>query len=179
MIPTIIYGAGIYGVITKHTLEKEARIAGKIICFIDDNKKMTKKMMEGVKIHHSSNLEKIIKKHNVKRVIIAIKKPNNVNKRKVVDICLANKVEVLNVPDPKHWINGEFSTGQIKPIKIENLLGREPIKLDREQLQEQFINKTIMVTGAAGSIGSEIVRQLTHYSPRKIVMFDQAESPLV
>lgn len=177
-IPTIIYGAGIYGLITKHTLEKEARLDGKIICFIDDNPKMTKNLLEGVKIHHSSYIEKVIQKHNVKRLIVAIKNPNNINKRKVIDACLANGVEVLNVPDPKKWINGEFSTGQIKPIKIENLLGREPIKLDIDKLHAEFRNKTILVTGAAGSIGSEIVRQLTRYSPTKIIMLDQAESPI-
>jgi len=178
MIPTIIYGAGIYGLITKHTLEKEARIDGKIICFVDDDKNMRNKMLEGLKIHHSSYIDKVIKKHKIKRLIVAIKNPNNINKREVIDVCLANGVEVLNVPDPKHWINGEFSTGQIKPIKIENLLGREPIKLDVDKLHEEFRDKTILVTGAAGSIGSEIVRQLTHYTPTKIIILDQAESPL-
>ena len=79
----------------------------------------------GVKIHHSSYIEKVIQKHNIKRLIVAIKKPNNINKRKVVDACLAHGVEVLNVPDPKQWINGEFSTGQIKPIKID----KEHIKM--------------------------------------------------
>jgi len=177
-IPTLIYGAGIYGLITKHTLEKDSKLGSKIVSFIDDNKKMTKKMMEGLKIIHTSTLEHTIKKHNIKRLIVAIKNPNNVNKRKVIDICLAHDIEVLNVPDPRKWINGEFSTGQIQPIKIENLLGREPIKLDLDLLNDEFINKTILVTGAAGSIGSEIVRQLTHYSPSKIIMLDQAESPV-
>jgi len=177
-IPTLIYGAGIYGLITKHTLEKDSKLGSKIISFIDDNKQITKKMMEGLKIRHTSSLEYTIKKHKIKRLIVAIKNPNNVNKRKVIDICLAHDIEVLNVPDPRKWINGEFSTGQIQPIKIENLLGREPIKLDLDLLQDQFRNKTILVTGAAGSIGSEIVRQLTHYSPTKIIMLDQAESPI-
>jgi len=178
MTPTLIYGAGLYGLITKHTLEKEARIEGKIIAFVDDNKKMSNKMMEGLKIYHSSQLEKVIKKKKIKRLIVAIKNPNNIYKRKVIDICLKHNVEVLNVPDPKHWINGEFSTGQIKPIKIENLLGREPIKLDLDLLHDEFRGKTILVTGAAGSIGSEIVRQLTYYNPTKIILLDQAESPL-
>ena len=177
-IPTLIYGAGIYGLITKHTLEKDSKLGSKIVSFVDDSKQMTKKMMEGLKIIHTSSLEYAIKKYNIKRLIVAIKNPNNVNKRKVIDICLTHGIEVLNVPDPRKWVNGEFSTGQIQPIKIENLLGREPIKLDLDLLRDEFRDKIILVTGAAGSIGSEIVRQLTHYSPEKIIMLDQAESPI-
>jgi len=178
MIPTVIYGAGIYGLITKHTLEKDTRLNSNVLCFIDDDKNLTKNRLEGLRIGHSSDLEKIIKKQEVKRLIVAIKNPNNVNKRKIIDICLANDVEVLNVPDPKQWIDGTFSSKQIKPIKIEQLLGREPIKLDKDLLDDEFRNKIILVTGAAGSIGSEIVRQLTHYQPKKIIMLDQGESPL-
>lgn len=178
MIPTIIYGAGTYGIITKHTLEKEAQLDGKIICFVDDNKKKIGKTLEGVKIYHTSSLEKIIKKEKVKKLILAIKNPEKTKKRAVIDICLSHDVEILNVPSPTDWINGEFTTKQIKKIRIEDLLGRESIKLDPERLIDEFSNKTILVTGAAGSIGSEIVRQLVKYSPNRVIILDQAESPL-
>lgn len=178
MVPTIIYGAGIYGVITKHTLDKDTRLNSNVVCFIDDDINLSKNRLEGLRIGNTSNLESIIKKQGVKRLIVAIKNPNNVNKRKVIDICLSNDVEVLNVPDPKQWVDGTFSSKQIKPIKIEQLLGRESIKLDKDLLEDEFRNKTILVTGAAGSIGSEIVRQLCFYQPKKIIMLDQGESPL-
>ena len=177
-IPTVIYGAGTYGLITKHTVEKESKLAGKIVCFLDDDKRKIGKSLEGLKIHHSSNLEKVIESHDVKRLIVSIKDPDISNKRKVIDTCLAHDVEILNVPLPTEWINGEFTTGQIKPVKIEDLLGRESIKLEKDKLKHEFADKTILVTGAAGSIGSEIVRQLTYYNPAKIIMLDQAESPL-
>jgi len=178
MVPTIIYGAGIYGLITKHTLDKDTRLNSNVVCFIDDDINLSKNRLEGLRIGNTSNLESIIKKQGVKRLIVAIKNPNNVNKRKVIDICLSNDVEVLNVPDPKQWVDGTFSSKQIKPIKIEQLLGRESIKLDKDLLEDEFRNKTILVTGAAGSIGSEIVRQLCFYQPKKIIMLDQGESPL-
>ena len=178
MIPTVIYGAGTYGLITKHTVEKEASLNGKIICFIDDNQDKLGKSLEGLKIFHTSSLEQIIKNKEVKRLILAIKKPDKKNKRAVIDICLANDVEILNVPSPVDWINGEFTTGQIKPIKIEDLLGRESIRLNNDKLSHEFANKTVLVTGAAGSIGSELVRQLTALNPSKIIMLDQAESPI-
>lgn len=178
LVPTIIYGAGIYGLITKHTMEKEARVDGQVVCYVDDNPKKAGKTMEGVKIYHSGELEKLIKKKRVKKLIVAIKNPNKANKRKLIDICLAHNVEILNVPSPARWINGEFTTKQIKKINIEDLLGRASIKLDPERLSEQFNQKTILVTGAAGSIGSEIVRQLCQYNPDKVIILDQAESPI-
>tara|TARA_B110000037_G_scaffold222406_1_gene297145 strand:- start:72930 stop:74807 length:1878 start_codon:yes stop_codon:yes gene_type:complete len=178
MIPTIIYGSGIYGLITKHTIEKESGLDGKIVCFVDDNKKQLGKTLEGLKIFHTSTLDHIIKKEKIKKLIVAIKNPDKTKKRQVIDICLANNVEILNVPSPTDWINGEFTSKQIKKIHIEDLLGRDSIKLDPERLSDEFNQKTILVTGAAGSIGSEIVRQLVQYSPEKIILLDQAESPL-
>jgi FlaA1/EpsC-like NDP-sugar epimerase len=176
-IPTVIYGAGTYGLITKHTVEKEAGLEGKIVCFIDDDKKKLGKSLEGLKIFHSNSLEQVLQTHEVKRLIMAIKNPNKRNKRAVIDTCLAHDVEILNVPSPTEWINGEFTTGQIKPVKIEDLLGRNSIKLGTGKLHEEFDNKVILVTGAAGSIGSEIVRQLVDYNPKKVIILDQAESP--
>jgi FlaA1/EpsC-like NDP-sugar epimerase len=136
------------------------------------------KSLEGLKIFHSDSLEQVIQSNNVERLIMAIKNPDKANKRKVIDICLANDVEILNVPSPTEWINGEFTTGQIKPVRIEDLLGRDSIKLGTDKLRSEFDDKVILVTGAAGSIGSEIVRQLVEYNPQKVIMLDQAESPL-
>ncbi len=178
MIPTVIYGAGTYGLITKHTVEKETSLNGRIICFIDDNQAKLGKSLEGLKIYHSSSLEEIIESKEIKRLILAIKNPDKKNKRAIIETCLAHDVEILNVPSPKEWINGEFTPGQIKPIKIEDLLGRESIRLDNDKLTEEFDNKRILVTGAAGSIGSEIVRQLVEFNPEKVIILDQAESPL-
>ncbi|WP_066757567.1 polysaccharide biosynthesis protein [Crocinitomix algicola] len=178
LVPTIIYGSGIYGVITKHTIEKEANLAGRVICFVDDNKKKAAKTLEGIKIIHSSQLDDFIKKSNAKKLIVAIKNPDKSKKRAVIDICLANDVEVLNVPSPTKWINGEFTLNQIKKVHIEDLLGRDSIELAPDRLANEYNYKTILVTGAAGSIGSEIVRQLTAYTPEKIIILDQAESPL-
>jgi len=177
-VPTAIYGSGIYGLITKHTLEKETNVEGDVVCFIDDDKKKQGNSLEGLPIYHTSNLEEVIKSKNIKKMILAIKNPDKKNKRTVIDICLANNVEILNVPSPTKWINGEFTFGQIKPIRVEDLLGRESINLDQDQLVEEFNNKVILVTGAAGSIGSELVRQLVEYNPKKVILLDQAESPI-
>lgn len=174
----LIYGAGISGLITKRTIEKDIQTNVKIIGFIDDNKRMAGNRLEGIPIFHTDRLEKLINDEGVTRLIIAIQKPDAENKNRVVDTCLEHNVDVQKVPSTKSWINGEFSTKQIAKIKINDLLGRKPIKLDEEKLKIELNNQVILVTGAAGSIGSGIVRQLANFHPKKIVLLDQAESPI-
>ncbi len=174
----LIYGAGISGLITKRTIEKDTRLNYKIIGFIDDNKKMDGTRLEGIGIFHSSKLESLIKEEGVTTVIIAIQKPNENNRKAIVETCLALNVKIQKVPSAKSWINGEFSTKQIAKINIEDLLGRKPIVLDEQKIAAELNNKTILVTGAAGSIGSGMVRQIANYHPKKVILLDQAESPM-
>jgi FlaA1/EpsC-like NDP-sugar epimerase len=174
----IIYGAGISGLITKRTIEKDGRLNYKIVAFIDDNKKKDGTRMEGVTVSHTSKLESLIQDEGVNNVIIAIQQPNEEYRQRVVEICLANSVKVSKVPTPKSWINGEFSTKQISRVNIEDLLGRSPIVLDENRISNQLTGQTILVSGAAGSIGSGLVKQIARYNPGKLILLDQAESPL-
>ncbi len=174
----IIYGAGISGLITKRTIEKDGRLNYKIVAFIDDNKKKDGTRMEGVTVSHTSKLEALIHVEGVNNLIIAIQQPNEENRQRIVEICLANGVKVSKVPSPKSWINGEFSTKQISRVNIEDLLGRSPIVLDEKRISTQLTGQTILVTGAAGSIGSGLVKQIARYNPGKLILLDQAESPL-
>ncbi len=96
----------------------------------------------------------------------------------MIETCLKYNVNVLEVPQFESWINGELNIKHIKNIKIEDLLDRGVIELDDQALRKQLLNKVILVTGAAGSIGSEMVRQLTYFKPSRIILFDEAESPL-
>ncbi len=174
----IIYGAGISGLITKRTIEKDGRLNYKIVAFIDDNKKKDGTRMEGVTVSHTSKLESLIRDEGVNNLIIAIQQPNEENRKLVVEICLANGLKVSKVPTPKSWINGEFSTKQISRVNIEDLLGRRPIVLDEKRISNQLTGQTILVSGAAGSIGSGLVKQIARYNPGKLILLDQAESPL-
>jgi len=114
----------------------------------------------------------------VAHLIISVQKISPARKKNLVDICLHYDTKVLNVPPVTDWINGELSFKQIKKIQIEELLERDAISLTTENIKQQLSNKTILVTGAAGSIGSEIVRQVIQFQPKKIILLDQAESPL-
>ncbi len=174
----IIYGAGEAGIITKRTLDRDAGTKYKVMAFVDDNANKVGREMEGVRIHAVSELENLLQNNTVAHLIISIQHLPAHHKQEIVDVCLANNTKILNVPPVTTWINGELSFKQIKKVRIEDLLEREPIRLDVMQIKQHISGKRILVTGAAGSIGSEIVRQIVAFNPEKIILLDCAESPL-
>lgn len=174
----LIYGAGEAGLITKRTLDRDAGTKYKVVGFIDDNVKKAGKKLEGITIHHSDNLEHLLVKGNIKNLIIAIQNISPERKQYIVESSLKHNIRVLNVPPVRSWINGSLSFKQIRKVNIEDLLGRDPIQLHLEKIKEELTGKVILVTGAAGSIGSEIVRQILPFQPKLLVILDIAESPL-
>ena len=174
----LIYGAGVSGLITKRTIEKDSQSPFEVIGFVDDNSKLNNTRLQGTKIFNSKDIEKLIIAKKINKLIVAIQKPNYENQKIILDVCLKNSVSVLQVPSSKSWINGDFATSQIKNIKIEDLLGRNPIYLKPEMIQQELNNQIILVSGAAGSIGSGIVKQLVNYNPQLVILLDQAESAL-
>jgi FlaA1/EpsC-like NDP-sugar epimerase len=174
----IIYGAGESGIITKRTLDRDEGIRYKVIAFVDDDSSKAGKKLEGVTIHKAENLEALLTGNNIAHLVISIQNIPNLRKQQIVDTCLTYNTKVLNVPPVQNWINGELSFKQIKKIKIENLLERDPILLDVEAIKKQLSGKRVLITGAAGSIGSEIVRQIATFHPGQIILLDCAESAL-
>ena len=175
----IIYGAGESGVITKRALDRDAGTRYKIIAFIDDSLTKTGKTLEGVHIYNADgDLEDLLRANTVEQLIISIQNISPHRKQQIIEKCLTYGVKILNVPPVNSWINGELSFKQIKKIKIEDLLEREPIQLHHENLRKQIKGKTVLITGGAGSIGGEIVRQLIPFEPGKLVIVDQAESAI-
>jgi len=174
----IIYGAGEAGIITKRTLDRDAGMKYKVFAFIDDDQKKSGMTMEGITIYSPDKLEKLLDTNTIDHVIISIQHLNPLRKKDISELCLQYNTKVLVVPPVERWINGELSFKQIKRINIDDLLGRDTIKLDEKEISKQLHDKVILITGAAGSIGSELVRQITQYSPKKIILLDQAETPL-
>src|SRR6056297_3021774 len=170
----IIYGAGQFGVIAKRTLDRDAGSKHKVLAFIDRENTHIGKTLEGVTIYHPEDIELLSERYNIEKCIIAKEKIDSAEKQDVIEKCLQNNIRVLTVPDVNTWINGELSYNQIKEINIDDLLERPPILLDFKEIKAKLLNKTILVTGAAGSIGGEIVRQLIRFNPKKIILFDQA-----
>ncbi len=174
----LILGTNENAITTKRVLMQDEEINYNVVAFIDPFDTGNKKRIDGIKFHNSSNLKAFLKKNDISEMIIADKNISPTKKQEIIDICFNEDINVLTLPDVQNWINGELSYKQIRKINIEDLLERTPIKLDEDKIKKDVLNKVVLVTGAAGSIGSEIVFQLTKFRPKKIIIFDQAESPL-
>lgn len=174
----IIYGAGQAGISTKRVLESDPNSKVKVLAFIDDDARKVNKVIDGVSICGFSELESIVGADPVDEIIISSFSIPASRRTQLVDFCMEHKITVLNVPPIEQWINGQFTKKQLRTIKIEQLLERDSIQLNHQELANQISNRRILVTGAAGSIGSEIVRQLLKYNPAAIIACDQAETPL-
>jgi FlaA1/EpsC-like NDP-sugar epimerase len=179
VIKSLIYGAGDSGMITLDVLSADTKINHLIVGFIDDNPKKIGKKLNLVNVYSFDQISpEFIKKHEIDEVIISIQ---NIEPLHLLDI--STKLFDLNlkvkiVPPVNKWIGGDLSAGQIKDVKIEDLLGREQIEIKNPILEEEYENEIILVTGAAGSIGSEIARKLTSFNYKHLVLLDAAESPL-
>ncbi|MBU6263116.1 MAG: polysaccharide biosynthesis protein [Bacteroidetes bacterium] len=174
----VIFGAGEAGVATKRVLEHDGQNHISIVAFVDDDRKKNKKALDGVRIISFNDLAALAAEEPIDELIIASFTITAKRKNELVDFCLNHDIKVLVVPPYSNWTEGSFSSRQLRSINIEELLERDPIHINNNQIRAQIKGKRVLVTGAAGSIGSEIVRQLMHYSPELIVLCDQAETPL-
>ncbi|MGE0638618.1 MAG: polysaccharide biosynthesis protein [Bacteroidia bacterium] len=177
-VNVVIFGAGESGIITKRTLDRDAGTRYQVIAFIDDDRKKVNTRLEGVTIYHSSELPKLLKENRIARLILSPQKLSAKRKSEIIEDCLGYDIKILNVPPVSDWINGELSYRQMKGINIDDLLGREPINLNAESISKKIKGKTVLVTGAAGSIGSELAKQISSYAPKQLLLLDNAESPL-
>jgi FlaA1/EpsC-like NDP-sugar epimerase len=178
-VGVLIYGAGYSGLLTKNVIQNDRGINYQVLGFIDDNDSKVGKTIEGVRVFNLAEaLDKFVDTYEGLQVIMAIKNINIQAKRKISDVFLDRGVVVKTLPPVDKWVGGEFAINQIHNVKIEDLLGREEIQMNNKLISEEMNSKSILVTGAAGSIGSEIVRQLIAYFPSKIILVDQAESGL-
>ncbi|MDQ1152694.1 FlaA1/EpsC-like NDP-sugar epimerase [Sphingobacterium zeae] len=175
---TLIYGAGDLGIAVKRTLDHDVRSKNVIVGFLDDNEQKINKVIDGTKIYSSQKFSHLIKTLNVEEVIIASHNIPSDRKNEITDVALEKNVNILTLPPVKKIMNGDLNPNQIQKIKIEDLLERAPIKINDDHILSQTKGKRILVTGAAGSIGSEIATQLGRYEPQMIILCDQAESPL-
>ena len=175
----LIYGAGNSGLITYGALNRDSKNNYDVAGFIDDDKNKAGKKIDRVKIYSPSEITSdFLEKKRIDEVIISIQdiKPDRL--LDITDNLLKYKVEMKIVPPLSKWIGGDLQANQIKQVKIEDLLDRKPISIDNPIVQREVNNKVILVTGAAGSIGSEISRQLNSYNLKQLILVDQAESAL-
>ncbi len=175
----IIYGAGNSGILTYGALTNHSKSDVKVIGYIDDDRKKIGKNINGVPVFGENVLTKeFISKKNVTEIIFSIQNIDAKNLRIKVEDLVDLPVMVKIVPPFEDWINGELKVSQIKQVQIEDLLDRAPIQIKNTNIEAELLNKSVLVTGGAGSIGSEIVRQICNYSYSSLIIIDQAESAL-
>ncbi|RZK40540.1 MAG: polysaccharide biosynthesis protein [Pedobacter sp.] len=174
----IIYGAGEAGLATKRTFDHDGSVNKTIVAFVDDDVRKVGKTIDGIKILDAATLSQLVDKHELDEIIFASYTIPIEKKDAIVDICLENDIKVLNIPPLDMWMNGQLKPAQIQKLNIEDLLNRKSIKIDIDGIGEMLNNKRILITGAAGSIGSEIVRQLSKFGVGLIILCDQSETAL-
>ncbi len=175
----LIYGAGDAGLLTYTTLTNNTSFKVNVVGFIEDSEHKIGKQFNRVKIYDAKKIdEQFLKKNNISEIIVSIQNIKPIDLFHKIDDLMTLPIKVKLVPPVEKWIDGELNVGQINEVQIEDLLDRTPIQIENPVLKKELENKIVLVTGAAGSIGSEIVHQISKYQYKKLILLDQAESAL-
>jgi len=175
----LIFGAGNSGMLTYDAIQNDTKSGLEVVGFIDDDERKIGKKINLINVYSIDTIDaQYIKKNNIEDVIISIQNIDPTRLLQITSNLFSLGLKVKIVPPVQSWIDGDLSVGQIKEVKIEDLLGREPISIKNPDLIEQYDNKVILITGAAGSIGSEICRKVSLYNYKKLILVDNAESAL-
>ena len=176
----LIYGAGTTGVTVRNAIKNDRSAHRDVVGFIDDNPKLQGKSIDGIKVYSREKAFEadFLESNKVVEVIWSIQIVKGESFYFAGDRCIENNIQFHRVPNIKEWIGGNLSSKQIKRVKIEDLLNRTVISLENSKLQSLIMDKIVLVTGAAGSIGSELCRQILFYKPKYLVLFDHAETPM-
>ena len=176
----LIYGAGDGGTMLLRTLSQDTNSKFKVKAFVDDDPKRAKSQINTIKVYSPkvAMTPEFVEKYDIDVMILAIPSIGEKRQKEIIEQGMSLNLIVKAIPSFDKWVDGKLSSSQIQDIKIEDLLGRKPIILGKSNVIREINDKVVLVTGAAGSIGSEICRQVMHYNPAKLIMLDQAESPM-
>jgi len=173
----MLIGAGAAGKLLVREAQNSQQVRGKIVCIIDDDPSKKGIYMDGIPI--VGGREKILpiaKRERITQIIFAIPTATAKEKRDILEICKQTNCRLRIIPGIYQLMNGEVSVGEIKDVQVEDLLGREPVKLDLSALRQFLSARVVLVTGGGGSIGSELCRQIAKYRPRTLIILDIYEN---
>ncbi len=175
----LIYGAGELGVVVKGIILSDPKCGYNVKGFIDNDRNLIGKKINGVSVYPESVLSKeFLTKNSIESLILADKEILIEQKSKIIRKAISFGLEVLETPEVDKWLEGQSNARHFERVKLEDLLSRDPIKLNTGLIKENLQGKTILISGAAGSIGSEIARQLSRFNSVRVILVDQAETPL-
>lgn len=173
----MVIGAGEAGRMLIREFADSRYLSGKIVCLIDDNPSKHSKILAGVPIVGDRySIPEMIKRYAIDRIIYAIPSSDAKTRRDILKICSTTKCEVQTIPGMYQLINEDVSVSKLKKVEIQDLLGREPIQINIDEIRKYISGKVIMVTGGGGSIGSELCRQIAKSNPKQLLIFDIYEN---
>lgn len=174
---TMVIGAGAAGQMIIRELMHAKETTDNVKCIIDDNPNKWGRDIEGIPVVGGRDeILKSVEKYEIERIYVAIPSASSIDKRDILNICKETGCELKNLPGVYQFVTGEVSVKAMKNVAIEDLLGRESIKVDLMQIFAELKGKTILVTGGGGSIGSELCRQIAEHGPEKLIIFDVYEN---
>ncbi len=176
---TFLIGAGEAAEMLLRQVRHDSRFGISAVGLIDDNPETHGRSLHGVPVlGGTADLERLVHQHRIQLLVIAIRSATADQMRRIVERCTATGTEFRIIPSLQDLLDGRAAIGQLREVEIEDLLGREPVHLDLEQVRSDLEGKTVLITGAGGSIGSELARQIARFRPARLVLLERAESPL-
>lgn len=173
----LVVGAGGAGALVANEYKKNPQYKKKVVAFVDDSWVKKGIYVSGIKVLGDRyDIPTVVEEQRIDEIIIAISELNEVELKKILDECKKTTAQVKIMPGVSEVIDGKFSVKKIRDVDVEDLLGREPIKLDFSGISSYIENKVIMVTGGGGSIGSELCRQIARFNPKELIIFDIYEN---
>lgn len=173
----MLIGAGEAGQMILRDTIKSKETKNKICCIIDDNRNKWNRYVEGIPVVGGRDqIIENVEKYNIDKIYLAIPSASAKEKKAILEICKETGCELKNLPGMYQFVNGEVTVSAMKEVAIEDLLGREPIKVNMEEIFTYISNKKILITGGGGSIGSELARQVAAHGPKQLILFDIYEN---
>ena len=173
----MIVGAGAAGQVLIKELHNSPKVRSRVCCAIDDNPYKKGKLLEGVPIvGNRYDIPEMAEKYGISRIIFAIPAASGKNRKEILNICKGTDCHLQTVPAVYQLVNGEVKVSRLRDVEISDLLGREQIKVNNEEIFAAIQGKVILVTGGGGSIGSELCRQIAHAEPKQLIIFDIYEN---
>jgi UDP-N-acetylglucosamine 4,6-dehydratase len=174
--PIVIYGAGQEGLLLVEALQRRGQY--KAVALLDTDYTLVDRYVAGLRVYSMENLKSVVAHHRPTEVVIAKPRQNRTSRRQLVDIFLDHGLKVKTIPDANDIISGNVNIAELQDVKLEDLLGRDPVPPDAELMDIAIKNKVVMITGAGGSIGSELARQVFNFGPKLLVLLDASEFSL-
>lgn len=173
----MIVGAGTSGAVILREMNTSRYIHGRVVCFADDDKNKVGKLLNGVPIAGSrEDIPELVKEYQVDEIYIAIPSASAKDRKNIIEICRKTGCNIKTLPGIYQLINGEVNISKLRNVEIEDLLGREPIRVNLDEIMGYVTGKVVLVTGGGGSIGSELCRQIASHNPKQLIIFDIYEN---